>query len=697
MGIKENLLGFLKKYKYIVSVLLIVLIALILEVFVFNYRHWFSIGNTPIKTGDFTLGKNIVSYDDGSYSINDSSENPMDNYFIFHGINQNLTTAKVDIKVVTRTEDDMREIPISQCVRDEGHNSYYGFPRREICKKEERSKYMNFHLYGRCLDYAVKPDIGNNERFKIDVTLNPVIPMFFSFERFGFVVFLLLLIYIFNPKSVIYKIKYIKLGNRNIHILCTSFIVLHMAVFIPLSGVNPHFVNQVGESLIEYQNLSESFKAGELHILQEPCDTIKNMENPYDTSERFRQLEEKGGSILWDYAYYNEKYYVYFGVVPAAIFYFPYYVITGQHLTNQTVILICLAFLLVGLMLVMDEFIRRFNKKCSVGVWLLLSELFITGTEILYICKRPETYSVPIASSLALGMFSLWCYLKATRNKDKLNKKYLIIGSLLVALITGCRPQMFLFFLLDLAIISEYIFSWKYLKSKEGLLSIASIGAPMLCIAAILMTYNYQRFGSPFDFGANYNLTMNDMRFRGWVWDRIPFALQVYFLQPIGIDMNFPFIENYNIASNYMGVTIQEITFGGLYFIMPFTLMSFGVFVFRKKFARYKVPRRVAILGIACTYIIAIVDAQMAGILKRYFGDFTVFSIISAIVITLLIFREWKKEEFVKNAVIVILLVCLIYKILFERLNFFEDVAHTINDVKPEMYQHYKHLWMFWL
>lgn len=694
--------GLLKKlqgvYGYVLPVLIIVAIAFLLEIFVFNYRHWASLGNDAIVVEKPYLGRSVISYGDGTYSIDNSSVvDPLDSYFIVYGWNQKLKTARIEIDVITRSEEDMRTIPISQCIRDEGHNSFYGFPGRELSVKEERSEYMNFHPYGICYDYAVKPNVGNEERFTVKITLNPVIPIFFSFQRLGFVLFLMLLAYVLRPKSVLHKIRYTKLGNIKIHILCASFIVLHMAFFIPLSGVNPHFVDQIGESLVEYQSLAESFAAGKIYILEEPCDTIKNMPNPYDTSERFKQLEEKGGSILWDHAYYNGKYYVYFGVIPVVLFYFPYYMLTGEHLTNQTVILICFALLLIALMLVMDELIRRYYKKCSVGVWFLLSELFVVGTEILYIGKRPETYAVPIASSLAFGMFSFWCFLKATRDKEKLHKVYLVAGSLLVSLIAGCRPQMFLFFVLDLALIGNYLFSWKYLKSKDGILSLVSIGIPMATVAALLMTYNYLRFGSPFDFGANYNLTLNDMRFRGWVWDRVPFALQVYFFEPIGVKMNFPFLDNYNFASNYMGVTIQEITFGGLYYVMPFTLIGFGAIIFRNQLKKYKIPRTVAILGIVCTYIIGIVDAQMAGVLKRYFGDFTVFSVLAAIIVSLLIFKEWNKNTFTKNAMIYILIVCLIYKILFESLNFFQDVAHTINDVKPEMFQHYKYLWMFWL
>ena len=47
--------------------------------------------------------------------------------------------------------------------------------------------------------------------------------------------------------------------------------------------------------------------------------------------------------------------------------------------------------------------------------------------------------------------------------------------------------------------------------------------APYFVVAAGLMWYNWARFGSPTDFGANYNLTVHDMPKRGLDAGRIAF------------------------------------------------------------------------------------------------------------------------------------------------------------------------------
>ena len=51
---------------------------------------------------------------------------------------------------------------------------------------------------------------------------------------------------------------------------------------------------------------------------------------------------------------------------------------------------------------------------------------------------------------------------------------------------------------------------------------------PFIIVGLGLMYYNYIRFDSPFDFGANYNLTTNDMTLRGFNIDRI--FLGIYYM-----------------------------------------------------------------------------------------------------------------------------------------------------------------------
>ena len=71
------------------------------------------------------------------------------------------------------------------------------------------------------------------------------------------------------------------------------------------------------------------------------------------------------------------------------------------------------------------------------------------------------------------------------------------------------------------------------------------------------------------DFGANYNLTVNDMTKRGMNVGRLAPALFTYFLQPPCVTGVFPFLQPTPFETTYMGQTIKEVTFGGVLACLP--------------------------------------------------------------------------------------------------------------------------------
>lgn len=92
---------------------------------------------------------------------------------------------------------------------------------------------------------------------------------------------------------------------------------------------------------------------------------------------------------------------------------------------------------------------------------------------------------------------------------------------------------------------------------------------PFLVVAAAVMVYNFARFGSPLDFGANYNLTTNDMTHRGFHADRIPFGLYAYLFQPPALGSQFPFMHQTYMDPAYQGVTIYEPMFAATSSCIP--------------------------------------------------------------------------------------------------------------------------------
>ena len=92
-----------------------------------------------------------------------------------------------------------------------------------------------------------------------------------------------------------------------------------------------------------------------------------------------------------------------------------------------------------------------------------------------------------------------------------------------MALVVGCRPQLIVLSLVAFPLFWRKYITKRTILTRKGAIEFACLIAPYIVVAAGLMLYNHARFGSFTDFGANYNLTVNDMTKRGWtsgVWLR---------------------------------------------------------------------------------------------------------------------------------------------------------------------------------
>ncbi len=687
------------------KILLLFACVLAAELFVCNYRHFESL------LGHFKLGK------DNTRQLTAADMEPESGYTLLRdnvffvegdelgieirGINEELLTARIDIQVIGGGEEE-KPVYVRQWVTDESHRLYYGLPGREIWKQEARSSYITYHLYGKCTGLRIVPDVLAGQTISVSITLNPVIPLFFSWERVLFLFFLALLFYLLKPASILHQVKYLGLGRAKRGALLGLFFTAHLVLFWKLTGLNPYFQTEDSVNQRQYQELAESLKAGSFALLEEPAEALKAMENPYDMDYRNQVMSQAGEWYSWDHAYYNGKYYVYFGVIPAVLFYLPYYVITGSHLHNHILLFLLSLFFMAGTLAVVHKMIRRWFPKTTVGTWYLLNELLLLGSGIVYMMKRPDLYTVPILCGLSFGMLGLWCFLAAGEGKV-ISLKYLCLGSLFMALIAGCRPQLFLFML------PAAVLLWVSVKDSlkkgafaKGLPVLAAFFLPMAFIAAGLMYYNYSRFESVFDFGANYNLTMNDMRNRGFHFDRIPLGFFAYLFQPVKLIQRFPFMEAVYFDSQYMGVTIQEATYGGVFMTNLFAWFGpLSLFVHKYFEGSKKIPLALANACLLAAGIIIAADTSMSGILQRYFLDFSAFLMLASVLSVFLILERTADfgtgSGFLTGMVLWGLLICLLWQTGYQGMAFFLDTGESLQEMRPDLYSHVKYLVNFWV
>lgn len=686
MSAKELVNSVLRIREFRATVIILVIVCL-LELFLFNYRHWESLSNEEITDFGITTGEGLIWQDDGTFMLEAG-----DKYLEFTDVNAKLNTLRLDIEVLGNG-DEYSYVTLYQSARDESHELYYWIPDREIWHVEEKSQYLNYHLYGNCKSIRITPALGDGTHIRVTYMLNPVIPMFFSIKRVFALFVLSMFLYCFRPASVVYKIPFLSM-KREKSIILVSFFMIHVLMLLMITHVNPFFQGESADHHRQYQKLAESFAQGKVYLLEEPSQVLQEMDNPYDYDYRVKLTSEAGQWFLWDHAYYEGKYYVYFGVVPAVLLYFPYYLITGTHLHNYQVVFLGAVLMVLALMGIVSQMIKRWFPQTSVGVWYLLSELLVLGCGLIYICKRPDLYTVPIIMGLALGLLGFWSILCAEK-EGRLSTFHIALGSLCTALVAGCRPQLFLMVMLSAVFLSKYIFSFSYLKSKEGIRNMAAYAFPMLIVAGLLMWYNHARFGSAFDFGANYNLTFNDMRRRGFVTDRIPLGIWAYLLAPVRMILTFPFVEANFFSTNYLGVTISEATYGGIFAVNLFVWLCPALLAYRKRMTRNKAAA-IAYMSMAIALVIVIVDTEMSGILMRYVSDFSVFLLFAAVIAALL-FYDRLSPGVMKSSMIAFLIICLLLTVVYQGLIFFQDTGEALRDLRKDLFVQVKYQVMFWL
>ena len=180
---------------------------------------------------------------------------------------------------------------------------------------------------------------------------------------------------------------------------------------------------------------------------------------------------------------------------------------------------------------------------------------------------------------------------------------------------------MVLFAALALPILWPRYITEKRLCTRRGAGEAAAFILPVVLVAVGLMWYNAARFGSPFDFGANYNLTSNDMTRRGFAVGRIAPAAVTFLAGIPGVQTVFPYLTATRMQTNYMGLTITELYYGGAFACLPLLWGLAALPLARRRLGSRRDLRTVIRLVLVCTVALAVVDCQMAGMLYRYQSD----------------------------------------------------------------------------
>ena len=286
-----------------------------------------------------------------------------------------------------------------------------------------------------------------------------------------------------------------------------------------------------------YNQLVDGFRSGHFYLTKEVPPGLARLGDPYDPTANAPYRSAPYG--LYDLSYYKGRLYLYFGVVPALILYWPVVALTGQHLYDAQAVTIFYGIGFLASVWVLLGLWRRYFP--DVSLWIVVAGLLALGlaTGVPMLLPRSEVNEVAISCGYMLTMLALGAMWRALC-EPKQKWRWLAAASLAYGLAVGARPTLLFGAVILLVPVVQ---AWRKRQPIWPLLIAATV--PIALIGLGMMLYNAGRFSNPLEFGLRYQLlgdrqaTQQFFSLR-YLW----FSFRVYFLAPVRWSRQFPFVRD---------------------------------------------------------------------------------------------------------------------------------------------------------
>jgi hypothetical protein len=600
------------------------LAAFALETTAFNFPRYlrYFAGPPTATVGLSETGPGTVKTTDGATAINDGKE------IRFSGLDRKVTSVFVDLKF-----EDVETAEI--VVQWEDESSTYAY-KKTLYKELPYENYAVIQPCGKVSDVTIK--FGDNFPVKIvDVAINKPIPFYFSGLRLLAVSCLLFaLLSLLNKnlraKAAYYLFEYkfdAKNGKQNIAYACTvALLLLYSWVCVYTSGSVAAQRDTPGEQYNRF--LVDALIAGKTYLDVGNPQKLLLAERPYDTRYLNEHGYVSGVDYMGDFSYYKGRHYSYFGVVPAVLLYVPYKMITGGYLSNHAGVFVFGAVAVILLASLWRHCVNKYMPEMRYALYLFSWLAVFFASCLSHQLRFPFVYSIARTSGFMFAAAGILLLLKSVNN-EKISLRRLFFGCLCLALVFGCSPSMGLASLLVPVVLWRHR-SWKLLLF---------VMIPYILVAIPLCWYNYVRFESIFDFGAQYNLTSFNMvaymrQNALGKFIRIFICFAVYLFYPVNFSLDFPFVHIITGSSERisLGVMIYCYRYCG---IINFPIVFCLIYLFKNMYASLKsfsgTPK--IFLGLSASLIIgaAIIclDSYIVGVTVRYMTDFMSFFVFPSL------------------------------------------------------------------
>lgn len=600
--------------------------AIILELFLSNFVYFaFVAGRTETvdyKKSDFAYD---VTGDKTQFGLGD--------------LGFELNSVSFNVKAKDETVEPF-ELRVSVYVIDERNSDYSLAVARTIPVTAKEQKITFFcNSGGKAEDLIFITGEAQSDVLISNVILNPQYKPGFNQARFLLILAVMLIGFLLHVRSSENKLVPYKNRHRRSVALSVTLSVAG-SVAVAILSASSETLDPIAYPLRQdvrlydpYIQQFDAFMKGQLHLDVKPDERLALLKNPYDLAERTFH----GIDYMWDRAYFDGKYFSYFGVTPLLLVYFPYYFLTGSLPNAGLVMAVFCVMTAVFFALAVEEYAKISGKKhfgyftafCTVSGFLASFALIIAR-------GQQRFYYIAGMAGMAFSAAFIMFMLKAVGSQKIKRIIYFALAGISFGLGFHSRVNS----VVPLAIVAvAFVLLWAIKRFKEkqvGTLfaEMAALGTPVVIAVVASMLYNKARFGSFFDFGTAYQLTISDTSFYSIGLHGIMPAFFHYFLQGFHFVQEFPYVGmNYIAPPDYGRYFYVDSGIG--IFAMPFmlSLLLFPIVLKKKTIGKNrKIIFAAALIAIPVT---AFINCCLGGIIFRYTSDISVVAAFLAAVIML--------------------------------------------------------------
>jgi tetratricopeptide (TPR) repeat protein len=238
-------------------------------------------------------------------------------------------------------------------------------------------------------------------------------------------------------------------------------------------------------------------------------------------------------------SYYKGRLYLYFGVTPVLILFWPFLALTGQYLSHGQAAAIFCGIGFLASMGILHGLWRRYFPEVSVGVVTACALALGLATSAPMILPESDVYEVAVCCGYALTMLGLSAIWRAVHDPAR-RCRWLAAASVAYGLAIGARPSLLMG---AVVLFVPVIQTWRE-RRQLGAILMAAIG-PIFLIGVGLMMYNALRFDSPFEFGLRYQLSPHPLaKMQLFGLHYLSSNSWVYLLKPVEWSKYFPFVSD---------------------------------------------------------------------------------------------------------------------------------------------------------